>query len=147
MEQEKKPNLRKRLVLLYVLSFLVTVAPILICFTVKWDDYVATPEDGVKLCAGGVIAAVLLLLAVIGKLHVPSRIVAYTAVVILAYLLQAVLDDLLLISGMVLLGEFLDCILFKRAIRVTREDILVEKAANATSAQVEKVIEKYIGRV
>lgn len=71
----------------------------------------------------------------------------FGVVFILVYLLQAILNDLLILSGMALMGEFLDCLLFQRAIKVTKENILVGKTADATATQVEQVIQKYIGRM
>ena len=146
-QAKKKPNLRLRLVLLYIGSFIVCVAPLLACFIVNWDKYTKTPGDTVKLCIGGVIAVLFLFLKVIGQLKMPRRIVLFGIVFVMAYLLQAILDDLMLLSGMALAGEFLDFVCFQRAIRITKENILVGKTADATTAQVEEVLKKYIGRV
>ena len=146
-QAKKKPNLRLRLVLLYIGSFIVCVAPLLVCFIVNWDKYTKTPGDTVKLCIGGLIAVFFLFLKVIGQLKMPRRLVLFGIVFVMAYLLQAILDDLMLLSGMALAGEFLDFVCFQRAIRITKENILVGKTADATTAQVEEVLKKYIGRV
>ena len=146
-QAKKKPNLRLRLVLLYIGSFIVCVAPLLVCFIVNWDKYTKTPGDTVKLCIGGLIAVFVLFLKVIGQLKMPRRIVLFGIVFVMAYLLQVILDDLMLLSGMALAGEFLDFVCFQRAIRITKENILVGKTADATTAQVEEVLKKYIGRV
>ena len=95
-QAKKKPNLRLRLVLLYIGSFIVCVAPLLVCFIVNWDKYTKTPGDTVKLCIGGVIAVFFLFLKVIGQLKMPRRIVLFGIVFVMAYLLQAILDDLML---------------------------------------------------
>lgn len=147
MSKTKKPNLRLRLVLLYIGSFIVCVAPLLVCFIVNWDTYTKTPGDTVKLCIGGILALFFLFLKVIGKLQMPRRIVLFGIVFIMAYLLQAIFDDLILLSGMALAGEFLDFVCFQRAIRITKENILVGKTADATTAQVEQVLQRYIGRI
>jgi hypothetical protein len=138
-------KLKIRLVFLYIGSFIISVAPLLIVMCFKWGDYTKTPTQTVKLCVGGIILLILVFLKVIGKLGVPRRIVSFSVVFILAYLLQAVLNDLMLLSGMALLGEFLDFICFQHAIRVTKENILVSKTANTTTEQVEKVLQKYLG--
>ena len=116
-------------------------------YIVNWDKYTKTPGDTVKLCIGGLIAVFFLFLKVIGQLKMPRRIVLFGIVFVMAYLLQAILDDLMLLSGMALAGEFLDFVCFQRAIRITKENILVGKTADATTAQVEEVLKKYIGRV
>lgn len=143
---KKKPNLRLRLVFLYIGSFIISIAPLLVVFIVNWDKYTKTPGDTVKLCIGGILCLVFIFLKVIGKLQMPRRIVFYGILFIMAYLLQAILNDLMLLSGMALAGEFLDFVCFQRAIRITKENILVGKTADATTAQVEEVIKKYIGR-
>ena len=142
---KKKLSLKGRLILLEIASFIVSVAPLVVVFAINWDKYAEAPADTVKLCFGGALIVVLLLLKVIGKLRMPSRIVFFGIVFIMAYLLQAVLADILLISGMALAGEVVDCICFQRAIRITRENILVNKTADATTQKVEEVIKKYVG--
>ena len=144
-EKTKKPKYRLRLVLLYIGSFIVTIAPLLVCFIANWDKYTKTPSDTVKLCIGGAIGLVFLFLKVIGKLGMPRRIVLFGIVFIMAYLLQAILADLILLSGMALAGEFLDLVCFQRAIRITKENILIGKTADATTSQVEQVLKKYLG--
>lgn len=144
---KKTPNLKVRLVILYIWSFIASIAPLLVCFIINWNKYTKSPGDTVKLCAGGIILVLFLFLKVVGKIKMPRRIVLFGVVFILVYLLQAILNDLLILSGMALIGEFLDCLLFQRAIKVTKENILVGKTADATAAQVEQVIQKYIGRM
>ncbi len=144
---KKTPNLKVRLVILYIWSFIASIAPLLVCFIINWNKYTKSPGDTVKLCAGGIILVLFLFLKVVGKIKMPRRIVLFGVVFILVYLLQAILNDLLILSGMALMGEFLDCLLFQRAIKVTKENILVGKTADATATQVEQVIQKYIGRM
>ena len=142
----KKPNLKLRLVFLYIGSFIVSIAPLVFCFAWNWGDYTKTPGDTVKLSLGGLILFTLVFMKVIGKLKMPRRIVSFGIVFVMAYLLQAVLKDLLLLSGMALLGEFIDYVFFQKAIKRTKENILIGKTADVTTAQVEEVIKKYIGR-
>lgn len=142
-----KPNLCVRLFFLYIGSFLICIAPILLCFFANLGKYTKDPGDTVKLCAGGLIAVIFLFLKVVGKLKMPRRIISFGIVFIMAYLLKAILSDLALLSGMALVGELLDYVFFQRAIRVTKENILIGKTADTTAAQVEEVIKKYVGRV
>lgn len=141
----KKTNLKTRLVFLYIGSFIVSIAPLVFCFVWNWKDYTKTPGDTVKLTFGGIMLAVLVFMKVIGKLKMPRRIVSFGIVFVMAYLLQAVLKDLLLLSGMALLGEFIDYVFFQKAIKKTKEDMLIGKTADVTTAQVEQVLKKYIG--
>lgn len=142
----KKPNYKARLLFLYIGSFLASIAPLAVCLVLNWGRYTKTPGDTVKLSCGGIILAILVFLKVVGKLKMPRRIVLFGIAFIMAYLLQAVLEDLILLTGMALLGEFIDYMLFQRAIKITKENMFVGKTAEVTTAQVEEVIKKYIGR-
>lgn len=130
---------------LYIGSYIVSVAPLLVILILRWDNYTKTPGDTVKLCIGGAICLFFVFLKVIGKLHMPRRIVLFGIVFLMAYLLKALMDDLVLLSGMALVGEALDLICFQHFIKVTKENILIGKTADATSAKVEEVVKKYLG--
>lgn len=143
---EKQPNLKIKLILLYVFSFIASTAPLIITLIAKWDVYTETPGDTLKLCAGGFIVIIFLFLKVVGKLKMPRRIVLFGIVFALTYLLQTVLNDLLLLSGMAFIGELLDAVFFQREIRLTKEAITIGKTADKTTEQVEEVIKKYVGR-
>jgi hypothetical protein len=117
--------------------------PLCLLFAFNWDRYTARPTDTVKLCLGGALAAILILLAVLGKLKLPKKAVTLSVLLLLCYLLDAVLPDLMIIIFMALIGELLDLILFRGAIKRTREDILIGRTADATSKQVEDALEKY----
>ena len=140
-------KMRRKLTLLYIGSFIISILPLLVVLIVRWDEYTKTPSDTVKLCIGGIICLFFVLLKVIGKLKISRRIVLFGVVFVLVYLLKAVVDDLLLLSGMALFGELLDMLFFQRAIRLTKEGLIVEKTSTATTEKVEEVIKKYIGRV
>lgn len=142
-------KMKSRLVLLQIGSFIVSIAPLVIVLIINWGKYTKTPGETVKLCIGGIMVAFFIFLKVIGKLKMPRRIVLFGVVFIMAYLLQAIMDDMVLLSGMALLGEFIDMVCFQGFIKKLKENILIGKTANATTDQVEKVIQKYIdnGRV
>ncbi|MBQ8371560.1 MAG: hypothetical protein IJX38_01290 [Clostridia bacterium] len=142
----KKRNLKRRLRILVVASYVVSVFPLLLCLVLRWDGYVSTPAESVKLSFGGLLICLLVLFKTLGKLRVPSGVLLYGAVFILAYLLKVILDDLVLLSGMALIGEIADLLLFRRAIKKTRENLVVDKTADATADKVEQIVKKYIGR-
>lgn len=138
-------KMKSRLVLLQIGSFIVSIAPLVIVLIINWGKYTKTPGETVKLCIGGIMVAFFIFLKVIGKLKMPRRIVLFGVVFIMAYLLQAIMDDMILLSGMALLGEFVDMVCFQGFIKKLKENIIVGKTANATTTQVEEVIKKYIG--
>jgi len=138
-------KMKRRLVLLQIGSFFVSIAPLIIVLIINWGEYTKTPGETIKLCIGGIMALFFIFLKVIGKLKMPRRIVLFGVVFIMAYLLQAIMDDMILLSGMALLGEFIDLVCFQGFIKKLKENILIGKTANATTDQVEQVIKKYIG--
>lgn len=138
-------KMKSRLILLQIGSFIVSVAPLIIVLIINWGKYTKTPGETIKLCIGGSMVVFFVFLKVIGKLKMPRRIVLFGVVFIMAYLLQAIMNDMLLLSGMALLGEFIDMVCFQGFMKKLEENILVGKTANATTDQVEKVIQKYIG--
>lgn len=142
-----KRKLRRRLVFLYIGSFIATVAPLALCVGLNFDKYISGPRDAVKLSLGGIIALIFVIMRVAGKLKMPRGIVTAAIVFGMAFLLESVLRDLKVLSLMWLCGEFADLCLFQYAIRKTKEDILVEKTATATAEQVETVMKKYVGRM
>ncbi len=127
-------------------SFIVSVAPLVVVLIMNWGKYTETPAETVKLCIGGVLCLLFVLMKVLGKLKIPSRLVLFFVVFLMAYLMQSVLEDLLLLSGMALLGESVDFIFFQKAIKTAEENILVDKTATETAKQVESIIEKHKGR-
>lgn len=141
----KDQNLKRRLFFLSLGSFAVSIAPLVLCVASNREKYVKTPGDAVSLALGGMITLIFLLLKVLGKLRMPRRIVFYGAVFAMAYLLESLLADLVLLSGMALLGEAADLVFFQRAICAAKENIVIGKTADATATQVEAIVKKYIG--
>lgn len=141
----KQRKLKWKLRLLQIGSFIATSAPLMIVVIMNWGAYAGTPAQSIKLGAGIFIVMFFLFLKVIGKLRMPRRVITFGIIFALSYLLQAVLYDLCLLSGIALFGECLDLIFFQRPIKLTKENILVGKTADATTQQVEEVIKKYIG--
>lgn len=106
----KESKLYVRWMLLSILRVVVTVAPLCIAFIVKREEYFSTVAQTVKLSIGGVICVVLLFVATVGKVPMPSRLVlAFTSLAI-SWLLGAVIKDLTLLLFMWVIGEVLDLI-------------------------------------
>lgn len=73
----------------------------------------------------------------------PRRIILFASIFAMSYLLQPVLADLMLISGMALAGEFVDFLFFQTAIKKIKDEINTEKTSDATATKVEEIIKKY----
>lgn len=125
--------------LLYLLSFALSIFPVAIYFFLNRERYFVTLPERVKLTTGLVCLGVIVLLKVMGKLKTPSRAVLFGLVFILCYLMESVLNDLLVFSFLALVGEIMDmiCQVFvKRA----KEEKATEKMAQATTAEITKIL-------
>ena len=140
-EQSKKPmSLKKKLVIFEICSFIASVAPLLITLIVRWDKYTQTTAGTFKLCLGGFILLIFAIMKAIGKLKMPRRVITFAIVLILAYLLKAIMDDIIILSAMALLGEILDEILFARQCKKLREQIKMEAQGDITTEKVKQAL-------
>lgn len=133
-----------KLYLLSVISYLVSVAPLLVTFFINLDEYTKNVSATVKLTVGGLIVLGLLGAKALGR-ALPHGILLATIAFVLSYLLQAILHDLVLLLGMYLLGACLDAIFLQGYIKKLREDMLIDRTADATAKQVEEVVKRYVG--
>ena len=132
MKQLKIPGL-------YLLSLVLSVCPVGVYFFVNADKYISTVQEGIKLGAGAVLLLVIVLLKVMGKLRVPSRVTLFGLVFTLCYLLQAVLNDLIVFSFLALVGEMADtvCQIFIRRARAEKD---AELTAKITAKEIERAV-------
>lgn len=129
-----------------IISFILTILPLIITVACRWDVYVKTPGDAIRLSIGGVIVLVLLFFKAIGKLKMPGRrVVRYTFFLCMCYFLQAILNDAMLLIAMALLGEVLDILICQHFLRKWKEDLLLEKGAIKTTAKVKEMLDDYVG--
>lgn len=112
-------KLRLKYAALTALSYVILVSPVLAVLIAKWDSYTAYVGYGgkLKLTAGGVIALALIFMMMLGKLKLPRGVIIAGAVFALTWMLEAILADLKLLSGMFLLGETLYYIFFQTTLR------------------------------
>ncbi|MBQ9743492.1 MAG: hypothetical protein IJW19_00010 [Clostridia bacterium] len=135
--------MKRKLCMLYIASFVSTVAPLTIYIVINKDKYISTVVDSVKLSAGFVICAILMLLKIMDKLKIPSGTTTYAIVFLLSYLLDAILKDLIILSFLALVGEMIDILFFRIPIKRLKDRIHTDKIARATSSQVKEVLEQY----
>lgn len=126
-------------------GFLASILPLLAVVAWNWSDYTQSVPAKVKLCCGGVIAAVLILLKVLGKLKLPGDVTVVALVMVLAYLLDALLKDLTLLCGAYLLGFLLERLFFRTPAKRLREKMQIGKQADATAGRVEELLQSYLG--
>ncbi|MBQ7353278.1 MAG: hypothetical protein IJW54_04655 [Clostridia bacterium] len=137
---------RLKIGLLYVASLVLSCLPVLIYFFLNFDRYVKTTPQAVRLSVGAIILLFILALKTVGKLKMPSRIVTFSVVLLLSYLLESVLSDLIIFSLLALIGEALDLIL-QAIIRSQREKIKLEKIREETERAVNNCLDNRVRRV
>lgn len=147
--QPKKKKYKLALFLLSLGSLVATVAPLAVTVILKRAEYFTAPAQSVKLALGASLALFFIALKALGRIKIPRGVVGFGIVFLLSYLLESILKDLTLLSGMALLGECLDLLLFRSAIKRTKENIAVSKTASATTdatvTGVEELFKKYVG--
>lgn len=142
-------NLRTKLILIQIASFILSAAPLLIYIFCHWEEYIKTPYDTVKISVGLFIGIIFLILKIIGKLKMPRRVITYSVFLIISYLLYPLIQDIVLLSAMCLIGELADLLLCQRPIKLLKEKILITKTADATTIKVKEEVkslfDEYMG--
>lgn len=128
---KKKKRYRLRLAVLYALSFLVSVAPIMTLLVVNSDRYIRCLGDAVKITFGGIVIFVILAVKTVGKLRLPGRLMTSTVLLLLCWLFSTVIPDLMLILTVWWGSEAADFVIFTPLIKRTKENILIQRTANA----------------
>lgn len=131
-----------KIFLLSLLSFILSIAPVMIYFFINMGRYTKTVPQSVKLAGGGLILLVIVALKTFGHLKIQSRAVAFGLVFLLSYLLEAILNDLIVFSFLALVGELSEMIV-QIPIKRMREDIIAEKTAAKTAEKIDEAVKKY----
>lgn len=143
---KSKKHYKLRLILLRIGSFLASILPLVILMIVKWDTYTATPSKTVKLLAGGVLVAVLIVMNLLHRLKFPNGFVFCVVLLIVLYLLKDLLLDVLIILLLETVGQLIDFLFFSRAIKKTEEARLSQDTADRTVTEMKEVLDEYFGR-
>ena len=125
---------RIKLPLLYILSVLLSVLPVLIYFIVNHDRYIRSVPEGIKLLFGAIFVIAILIIKALGFLKIKSSIAFFAGLLILSYLLESIISDIVVFSLLALVGIF---------IRKERE----KKSYQKTESAVKSAIESISGRV
>ena len=98
---------RFKLPLLYILSFVCSVFPVLIYFAINHERYIATRGAGVRLLFGGVLLIAILVIKSLGYLKIKSTLLFFGLAFLLSFLLESIIADILIFSLLALVGELL----------------------------------------
>ena len=144
---------KSKVICLRILAFILSILPIILIVAFNWSDYTITVAETIKLSVGLIIAVIFVLLKCVGRLKLPEkRVFVYFIVFSMVFLLESILNDLLLFAGGALLGELL-AIPFECKAKTIEKELNIDKTAEATAkaldGKLESMIQKHIsdGRV
>ena len=118
--KQKKPktveSYRKQILLWQVIGYAVCVLPLLVTVYVKRGELIAG-GSGIRVSAGLLIVLVVALLAVLGKMKMPGRVVSVGAAFAVSWLLESLLDNLVLLLGVLFAGILVDALVCETRVR------------------------------
>lgn len=124
--KKKKPktveSYRKQILLWQVIGFAVCVLPLLITVYVKRGELIAG-GSGFRVSAGLLIVLVVALLAVLGKMKMPGRVVSVGAAFAVSWLLESLLDNLVLLLGVLFAGILVDALVCETRVRKLKRTV------------------------
>lgn len=131
--------MKRKLAILYPLSFLSSIAPVGIFVGMNWEDYVKdVPAGGLRLTFGGLMVAFVVGMKVCGKLKLSGGLRWFIFAAALCWMLQALLNDLTTIFLLAATGEATDSLVFQRMIKNIKAD-------KETDDLADKIIERMKG--
>lgn len=132
--------MNKTLLKLYIGSFLVSILPLAILFVVRWGQYVkSVPAGAFRLTLGGIMIAVVLVLKITHHLKIHSLCVFFVACALFCWLMQAVLNDMMVIFICAAVGQAVDEIFFQTAIKKKRQELEMDKEAQMLAERLDKI--------
>lgn len=125
-----------------------SLAPLITCIAINWNDYVvASGGQTWKLSIGGTIAVFLIAVAMLGKLKMPGLKTFFAVLLVVVFLIEPILADLKLLCACALGGQVLNGISFELLANNYKSKIDREKQADTTATAMEKVIDKAISKI
>ena len=123
------------------LEIITVLLPLIILVAIRHDRYVYSKSSAQGLTVGGIMAVTVIVLTALGKLHL--RGLGWSILLlVMAYFLKNILDDLLLILLCVVIGQVLSRI-FQHLAKNEEERVMLEKSACASAMHTEEIIKKY----
>lgn len=120
VKKQKQPktveSYRREIILWQVIGYAVCVLPLLITVYVKRGELIAG-GSGIRVSAGLLIVLVVALLAVLGKMKMPGRVVSVGAAFAVSWLLESLLDNLVLLLGVLFAGILVDALVCETRVR------------------------------
>ncbi len=146
MAKEKKrktPNPYIRAVMWKVIDIITALLPILIFTIVQWDEYFGkSSKYAFKNILGLAMMILIVSLAVAKKLKLANLLGISGLFTLMFYLLQQIINDLVVISFMVFIGSFLSKTITNPIMRKWERIKDKTETADINAAAMERVVEK-----
>ena len=127
---------------------MVSLAPLITCIAINWNDYViAAGGQTWKLSIGGTIAVFLIAIAMLGKLKLPGLKTFLAILLIVVFLIEPILADLKLLCACALGGQIINGFTFELFAKKYQETMTMEKQADINAKATQKVVEDVIGKI
>ena len=129
--KKRKMKVQTKLRLMQAGGILATFLPLAVAVFIHREQYFATKAATIGLTSGGVIAAVIVTLAVLGKGRklFGSGVAVSGIIFAMTVLLEPILLNLQYLTGMLLIGELVNAAIFAPQVRRLKKK--VEKAETA----------------
>ncbi len=129
--------------LLYALSVIVNLAPLIIVLIVNWEVCTKTRREGLAITVTGAVWTLFLIATMLGTLpHKVNRAVSITAVFLVLELMKPLLKYMCLFAGAAAIGAILDGLIIRPIIKRYAELRVASKTADLTSIQVKEAIKE-----
>jgi hypothetical protein len=136
-----------KLTLMQISSFITSLAPLGVGIGLNFDDYVKTEASAIGLTVGGVVTAIFVLMATLGKLHTPKRIWVFAFIFAMAWALEPLILNLKMLSFLALAGEGVNLGLWEWQITGLKKQIDRKEQADTTAESMTEAVKAWKGMV
>lgn len=96
---------KRKLLLFRVLGFIFLISPVIAVFIINRDRYFATQQETINITLGAMLGLLIAVAVLLGKTSILKGYVGVLIGFALIYLLNSIVQDLLLIYGAILVGD------------------------------------------
>jgi hypothetical protein len=132
-KRKKKMPLGVKLFLVRMCALIATFLPLGIGIGLESDKYFATRNAGISLTLGGIMAATIVGICMLGKAKAVfgSGVVVCAVIFVMSILLKPVILNLQFLTGLLLIGYIIHAIVFKPWINSLKRRIVARDNARA----------------
>ena len=144
---ENKPHPWLQLGILLLIRATVLLGPLLAVMIANHARYFPMLDGALQIGFGGMIGVVFAVQLILGVFKPPGAIYMFGTMFLLSWVFSSLSRDLFLLSAIASVSNLADVMVMAPLCRTMRARTFSRKTAQTTATEVEKVIERYIGRV